>query len=339
MRSFAALALAALAAGCAEGPGVTAPVEYRAEAPRPASPLPPRPHPAAAPDWADGPGTPLSAFALQPDEDQPVDPRATPPTYVAKPGDSVFTVSQRFQIPMRAIIETNGLDAPFDLPPGSVVRLPPPRLHTVAPGETLLSLARRYAIDARSLALLNRLEKPFAVRVGDVLVLPALARPPQAPPPPAASQPAPPPPQRAKLRKGDPAPLPSGPPPDPAAARGRFDWPVAGRVAEKFGPQDGGKRSDGLEIETAPGAPIRAAAAGRIVYAGDDLPGYGRLILIQHADGWVTAYAHCGAMLATEGAKVARGDKIGETAKDGRLHFQLRKGADPVDPQSALPAR
>jgi murein DD-endopeptidase MepM/ murein hydrolase activator NlpD len=280
----------------------------------PAAKSAPRPVPAApAPDWAAGPGTPLSAWALRPEEAAPFDPAHLPRTHRVGAGETLFALSVRYQIPLRPLIEANRLDAPFRLEVGQVLTLPPPRLHRVRRGETLLSLARRYNIDARSLALLNRLPKPYVVNVGDMLALPALAR-------------------------GEQDPAPAALPP---AGPSRFAWPLSGTILARFGPQAGGRRSDGVDIAGAEGAPVKATADGRVVYAGDDLAAYGKLMLVQHADGWVSAYAHCRAFAAKEGERVRAGQKIAEVGKaaDGaaKLHFQLRRGSAPTDPLAALP--
>lgn len=292
-----------------------APIEMasaRAPRPAPAQPAPTRPAPAAPPSWAAGPGTPLSVWALQPEAAAPFDPRAQPRRHVVAPGDTLFSISVRYQIPLRPLIETNKIDAPFTLTPGQALALPPPRTHRVRRGETLTGVARRYNIDARSLALLNRLEKPFAVAVGDTLVLPALAR--------------------GAAAEETPAPPAQTAPPGTT----RFAWPLRGRILTPFGPQPGGRRSDGVDIQAAAGAAVAAAADGEVVYAGDDLDGYGRLMLVQHAGGWITAYAHCAAFGAQEGDRVRQGQKIAAAAGE-RVHFQVRRGAAATDPLPLLP--
>ena len=122
----------------------------------------------------------------------------------------------------------------------------------------------------------------------------------------------------------------------------RFAWPLVGAILTRFGPQSGGRRSDGVDIAAADGAEVKAAADGRVVYAGDDLAGYGNLMLVQHAEGWVTAYAHCSSFVVKEGDRVRRGQKLGQVGKtaagDARLHFQIRKAGAPTDPLAALPA-
>lgn len=310
-------------------PRAPAPVDQRAMSTRPpdAPPPPtPRQHPAQpAPDWAAGPGTPLSAYALQPNEAQPFDPLAPPRTHTVAAGETLYAISARYQVPLRPLIDANALDAPFTLSAGQVLKIPPPRTVTVQRGETLGVIAARYAVDTRSLAYLNRLPAPFDVRQGERLVVPGLARPPQRSPN-AAPSPAPP---------QEPTQEPTGPSGKKAKASVKFAWPLRGKVLARFGLQPNGLRSDGIDIAAKPGAPVRAAAGGDVVYAGDDLPGYGALVLVKHPDGWVTAYARTQRILAKEGAKVRQGDVIAEAGE--KLHFQVRRGAEPADPLGALP--
>jgi murein DD-endopeptidase MepM/ murein hydrolase activator NlpD len=98
---------------------------------------------------------------------------------------------------------------------------------------------------------------------------------------------------------------------------------------------------DGIDIAAPAGAPIAAAASGRVVYAGTDLPGYGALVLVQHPSGWVTAYARAGRLNVSEGDAVQRGQVLGLVGKIGaeptRLHFQVRRGRAARDPLSVLP--
>jgi murein DD-endopeptidase MepM/ murein hydrolase activator NlpD len=235
-----------------------------------------------------------------------------------------------FQAPLRTLIDLNRLSPPFTLSPGQVLSLPKPNFHTVDKGETLIAIAGRFNVDARSLALLNRMAPPYTLRAGDRLVLPALAR--------ASVAPSAAPPSRTPPR-ATPKPGPGAePPPKPTI---KFAWPLRGQILARFGPQDGGRRSDGVEIAGSEGAKVAAAAAGKVIYAGDDLPGYGNLVLVQHPGGWVTAYAHARTLLAKEGQQVAQGQPIAELgARAGgspRLLFQIRQGAAPADPLPLLP--
>jgi murein DD-endopeptidase MepM/ murein hydrolase activator NlpD len=122
---------------------------------------------------------------------------------------------------------------------------------------------------------------------------------------------------------------------------GKFLWPVNGKIVSPFGAKDGGLHNDGINIAAPLGTPVRAADNGVVVYAGNELKGFGNLLLVRHADGWVSAYAHCDALLVKRGDNVKRGQVIGRVGQSGnvtapQLHFELRKGAEAVDPLSQL---
>ena len=122
---------------------------------------------------------------------------------------------------------------------------------------------------------------------------------------------------------------------------GKFLWPVNGKIVSPFGAKDGGLHNDGINIAVPLGTPVRAADNGVVVYAGNELRGFGNLLLIRHADGWVSAYAHCDALLVKRGEQVKRGQVVGRVGQSGnvtapQLHFELRKGAEAVDPLSQL---
>ncbi|MGE0741838.1 MAG: peptidoglycan DD-metalloendopeptidase family protein [Hyphomonadaceae bacterium] len=303
----------------------TAPPEAEAPAPQRSE--------APAPDWADGEGTPLSAYALQPGDAQPFDPAHLPRTHRVTADESLYDIATRYQVPLRALIDQNGLEPPYALSPGRELQLPPPRFHTVARGESFEAIARRYNVDTRSLALLNRMQPPYQVSAGERVVLPAMARaiePASAPvPAPMPTTPVQPPPMPAQQ------PLPEG--------SGVFAWPMRGEVVARFGAQPGGARLDGVEIAGREGAEVRAAADGDVVYAGADLPAYGTLVLVRHADNFVTAYAFTRRALVREGQRVRAGQAIAELGprSDGRarLLFQVRRGSTPVDPAPLMAGR
>jgi murein DD-endopeptidase MepM/ murein hydrolase activator NlpD len=122
---------------------------------------------------------------------------------------------------------------------------------------------------------------------------------------------------------------------------GKFLWPVNGKVVSVFGLKDGGQHNDGINIAAPLGTPVRAAENGVVVYAGNELRGFGNLLLIRHADGWVSAYAHCDALLVKRGDQVKRGQVIARVGQTGavsspQLHFELRKSGQAVDPTAEL---
>ena len=124
----------------------------------------------------------------------------------------------------------------------------------------------------------------------------------------------------------------------------RFLWPADGKVISGFGPASNGQRNDGINIAVAEGTPIRAAASGRVSYAGNGLKDFGNLLLIQHDGGYVTAYAHAEKLLVQKGDVVSRGQVIGYAGRTGdvstsQLHFEIRRGTTPVDPDDYLAQR
>ena len=143
---------------------------------------------------------------------------------------------------------------------------------------------------------------------------------------------------------------PSAPPPADviASGRGRFIWPVQGEILSPFGVKDVGRKNDGIDVKAAQGTSVHAAASGEVVYAGDQVPGFGNLVLIKHADGWVTAYAHLDRALVHMRQSVMQGDEIGQVGQSGgvtepQLHFEIRYAprptdkARPIDPALVLP--
>ncbi len=122
----------------------------------------------------------------------------------------------------------------------------------------------------------------------------------------------------------------------------RFRWPLAGRVVLDYGSVGTGERNDGINIAANSGAEIHAAAAGTVSYCGNELRGYGNLVLIQHDDGYLTAYAHVGSISVNRGDRVAAGQAIATVGATGdvsspQLHFEIRRDRHPVDPRSLLP--
>ena len=128
--------------------------------------------------------------------------------------------------------------------------------------------------------------------------------------------------------------------PPPRAGR-NFAWPVRGKVISSYGPQPGGLRNDGLNIAASRGEKVVAADNGVVAYAGDDLMGFGNLVLIKHAGGFVTTYAHNDKIMVKRGDKVKRGQVIATVGDSGsvttpQVHFQVRQGAHAVDPRPLM---
>jgi murein DD-endopeptidase MepM/ murein hydrolase activator NlpD len=128
---------------------------------------------------------------------------------------------------------------------------------------------------------------------------------------------------------------------EPAGSLPGFRWPVRGRVIAAFGPKPNGVQNDGINLAVPEGTPIKAAEDGVVAYAGSELKGYGNLVLVRHPNGFVTAYAHASDILVKRGETVKRGQVIAHAGQTGsvtspQLHFEIRKGATPVDPSQYL---
>ena len=155
----------------------------------------------------------------------------------------------------------------------------------------------------------------------------------------------------APVTRPDPAPVrPSVPPPAPrtaaapqaAAEPERFQWPLSGDLVPTFEAGERDAFRDGLNIAAPAGTPILAAREGTVVYAGNELRGYGNLVIVRHDDGWVTAYAHAQALSVSRGDVVRAGEQIGAVGQTGavtspQLHFEIRRGSEPVNPLDHLP--
>lgn len=280
--------------------------------------------------------------------------------YIVRPGDTLGAVGALSGAGAETLAIENGLSPPYTLRPGQKLHVPAGLYHRVGAGETGIGIAHAYGADWGEIITLNALAEPYILRVGQRLRLPPGARPRPAGPVDlgaraaafrldiddiaTGSQPA----LAAAARPAAGTATPRTPVTtaiaSPAHFAGRFEWPLNGPILARFGPVAPGKVSDGINIAAAAGTPIRAAADGVIAYAGDQVGAYGGLILINHGDGWVSAYGHAARIDVKRGQTVRSGDVIGRAGATGRvetsqLHFQLRKNRIPVDPMTQLPPR
>ncbi len=316
----ALLPLALALAGC--GPGVPAPVENRMAVAAPAGQVIGR--------LKDG------SLAIR-----------------VRRGDTAYGIARRHNVSLRALIERNRLAPPYTLRVGQVLAVPRAQVYTVRKGDTLYAIAKRHAVDLNALIRVNGVRPPYTIHVGQSLRLPdrwdqgatATAR---AQPPPRRETSAPPPRRPETAAAPPPAAQPTSPPrPASAAVRappsrvGGFIWPVQGEVISRFGGAGHGLKNDGINIAATRGATVIAAESGVVAYAGNELRGFGNLLLVKHQDGWMTAYAHLAEMLVARGDTVERGQAIGKVGASGnvktpQLHFELRRQTRAVDPLQHL---
>ena len=128
---------------------------------------------------------------------------------------------------------------------------------------------------------------------------------------------------------------------DATGALPTFRWPVRGKVITSYGAKTNGKANDGINLAVPEGTPIKAAEDGVVAYSGNELKGYGNLVLVRHSNGYVTAYAHASELMVKRGDTIKRGQVIAKSGQSGevaspQLHFEIRKGSNPVDPLQFL---
>lgn len=271
-------------------------------------------------------------------------------------GDTVYQVARNYQLPIREIITLNNIQAPYVLNVGYRMKLPPPNNYRVRTGDSVTGIARLYEVSPSQIVRLNGLQPPYRLNVGQVLRLPSLLG--NTPPPVAASATAP----NASVARVEIAPdgnvmKPKQKPSVKQASatqranvskttpklsgNGSYMRPIEGRVISGFGPKDGGLHNDGINIRAPKGTPVRAAQNGVVVYTGDDLAGYGNLILVRHQNGMMTAYAHLDKTLIRRGVTVKQGQSIGTVGSSGQvdspqLHFEIRRGSTALNPVKYL---
>ncbi len=212
------------------------------------------------------------------------------------------------------------------------------KYHVVRSGETLSEIGNAYRIPYQELAALNNIRDPNQIQSGQRLRVPhgaldrgavettataTLPSPLRGPPPRWKSKP------------------PPVQPPIPDDAGKLFSWPLEGNLTSRFGPRNGSFH-DGIDISAPLGTAVRAAALGRVIFSGE-LRGYGKVVIMKHANGFTTVYAHHHRNLVKEGQTVQRSDIVGEVGESGRvngpsLHFEVRSGKTARNPIHYLPA-
>ncbi len=289
----------------------------------------------------------------------PVTPSArqvSPSTYVVRPGETLSAIGDRTGAGSDAIARANRLPAPYVVRAGQRLTIPGGRYHRVAAGQTGIAISRAYGIDWSRIIAANDLREPFTLRVGMRVLIPDTTTRSAAAERAAAftldiddivtgSEPA----LAANQRPARPSAsarrrlAPTQAIAAPARLTSGFDWPVHGRIVTRFGPGARGERYNGVKIAVPLGTAVLAAADGVVAYAGSGIPQLGGVIIVRHGDGWATVYGHASKLLVQRGQAVRRGQTIARSGDTGgaarpEVHFEMRKGRTPIDPQRQLPA-
>jgi murein DD-endopeptidase MepM/ murein hydrolase activator NlpD len=273
-------------------------------------------------------------------------------------GPRVLSPGQQLIIPRLAAVGSAPAATAAASKPVTAVSAPP-SVHVVNRGDTLLNIARRNHVSLAELARANGIDPAAKLLLGMKLVVPAKtaagAQPAlAATAPPAAGSVPPPtkmaavtadPQQKARLAQATTAEdTPTETPLKATEATGAlptFRWPVRGKVITSYGAKTNGKANDGINLAVPEGTPVKAAEDGVVAYSGNELKGYGNLVLVRHTNGYVTAYAHASELLVKRGDTIKRGQIIAKSGQSGevgspQLHFEIRKGSSPVDPLQFL---
>ncbi|MCE3255375.1 MAG: family metallopeptidase [Rickettsiaceae bacterium] len=255
--------------------------------------------------------------------------------------DTVYSIARKYNVALRDLISENNLTPPYILKVGDKIKLPSSKYYQVATGDTLYSISRKYGMNVNNLVTINNLKEPYSVWVGQMLKVSNNA--PADSPASVAYKKA----EPVKVLTQDlssPAPIKIEKPKadlEVANKNNRFIWPIKGQVISKFGPKPGGLYNDGINIKAKSGDGVKSVEDGVVAYAGNELRGYGNLIIVKHSGGWISAYGHLDKTKVTRGAKVKKGQSIATVGSTGnvkspQLYFGLRKGREAVNPQIYL---
>jgi murein DD-endopeptidase MepM/ murein hydrolase activator NlpD len=228
--------------------------------------------------------------------------------HVVAPGETLRGIANSVDVPLVVIAEANGLSQPYAIRSGQKLVIPRQRTHVVERGETGFGIAYEYGVPFTAIALANSLDDKGTVRTGQRLIIPAVM------------------PERAPFTTLD----------QPYFAR-----PHDGEVLLGWRRRPDGGGHEGIDFAVATGDMVRAAAGGTVLVADEDDARFGRLVVIDHGNGWQSAYGHLSRITVARGDTVTAGERVGLGGQTGdaerpELHFEIRHGGEPVDPAPLL---
>nr|WP_161593690.1 M23 family metallopeptidase [Parerythrobacter lutipelagi] len=236
---------------------------------------------------------------------------ATEAHHVVAEGETLSGIASRAGVPMGVIAAANGLVEPYNVRVGQTLAIPRQRVHVVKDGDTGLAISRRYGVPFENIAIANGMDEPYTVKTGQRLIIPAVI---------AVSE-------------------------TPVETRTEpyFRWPHDGAVLLGFQRRDD-KGHEGIDLAAKTGDMVRASSSGTVVYAQQDSGRFGRLIVLDHGNGWRTRYGHLSRITVKLGDVVKTGERLGLAGSGGvatrpEVHFDILKDNVPVDPAKKLPQR
>lgn len=261
-----------------------------------------------------------SQSAAPPTTIKPAKPAPRLFTHTVEPGDTLSGIAKRYGISTRTIQALNALDNPNMLKVGQKLRIlsVDGTVHKVRQGETLWQISRWYSLSVDKILKANPSVDPDHLSVGTQLILPGVI---------------------PHDTAGSPRPAKRSSTLSSRGGTASFIWPVVGRITSSFGSR-WGSFHEGIDVAVPAGTPVRAADDGRVVYSGW-YGSYGKLVIIDHGNGYRTRYGHNSALFVSNGEWVSRGQVVASVGTTGRatgphLHFEVRHDGQALNPTSFL---
>lgn len=243
---------------------------------------------------------------------------ATPPEeeseHVVQAGETLGGIANRARVPRILIAEANGLKPPYVVRVGQTLKIPRTKHHVVKRGETGFTISYNYAVPWRDIAVANGMEEDAPIKTGQKLLIPTL------------------------IDHGDASATAVASP----AAPDQFRWPLSGKVRRGYTARGERNYHDGMDIRAPKGTAVRATAEGKVLFAGKEPTMFGNMVVIDHGDGWSSAYAFLDRVTVKVGETAKQGERVGLVGSTGwargnELHFEMRRENKPVDPRAHLP--
>lgn len=245
--------------------------------------------------------------------------------HLVNSGENLHLISKRYNVSLKQILKINNIRYPFKIFPNQKIILPTRLTHIIKKGETLYSISRKYNVDRFILCKINNIKSENKIYSGQKLFISSNEY------------------KVNKKKKNNDKKSKKKTKSEvlPNSNSLKFLWPVKGEIILKYGQIKPGYHNDGINIRTAKDIPVKASETGKIIYTGNEIPGYGNLVLIKHSKNWITAYAHLKKIEYEKGSFVKKGEVIGIVGQTGnvsipQLHFEIRKGKKAMDPKRFL---